>query len=187
MNTFDIVFPNNNEAEFIAMAKKLGTKELLFVYSLELYKQWAEKESGVTIKTGILASQKKIKQAKAKTQYVLVAADPEKNVAIIEHEKPWLLYGFEFQTRKDFLHHRNSGINHILASLMRENNVCYGFPFSELFHLSPEEQGVVLGRLQQNMMLAKKYKVEIVVASFAHTPFEMRSVKDLWCLFLLYV
>jgi len=182
INTLDIVFPNNNEAEFIAMAKKLGTKELLFVYSLQEYKQWKEKEIGVTIKTGILAAQKEIKQAKAKTQYVLVAADPERNVAIIEHEKPWLLYGFEFQTRKDFLHHRNSGINHILASLMKENNVQYGFPFNELLRLSLEQQGIVLGRLQQNMMIAKKYKVETVIASFAHSPFEMRSVKDLGCL-----
>lgn len=182
INTFDIVFPKNNEADFIAMAKRIGTKELLFVYTVQNYKEWKQKENGISITSGILAAQKEIRQAKLKTQYVLVAADPDKNNAIIEHEQPWLLFGFEFQQRKDFLHHRNSGINHILATLMKENRVGYGFPFAEMLRLSPDEQGIVLGRLQQNLALAKKYKVHTVLASFAHHPYEMRSLKDLGCL-----
>lgn len=182
MKVLDIVFPNNNEQEFLKVAKLLGTKELFFVYPLGKEKIVPATEEGIGIKTAVLATAEQLQRKECQNKWVLLQSHPEKDRWAIEKMKPALLYGFEFQEQKDFMHQRNAGMNHVLANLMAEKGITYGFPVSRLLHAPKYLQPVILGRLQQNIMLCKKYHVEIVIASFAADPMDMRNLRDMQCL-----
>jgi len=170
--TMDIVMPNNNEDAFAAMAENLGTKQLLFLYSLESFK--SSKNSA------ILCTPKQLKEAKKKTQFVFVKA--EADVRKIVEQKPYAVFGLEYIENKDSLHYRRSGIDQVLAKIMADNDVAYAFSFADLMNSPSYMQPIILGRMYQNLMLAKKYKVKVILASFASEPMQMRSEKDLNCL-----
>ena len=178
MKSIDIVFPKNNEEEFIKRAKALGTKELIFVYSPRDYKEYKTEEKGINSKTAVVVAPKDARDAKKKYPFIIVRSDRETERWVVEHSQPMLIYGFEMQERKDFMHHRNAGLTDILAKMMHEYNVAYGFSVAELICAPKELQPILLGRLRQNVMIAKKYKIEIILASFAADPMLMRNLKD---------
>lgn len=182
MKSIDIVFPKNNEEAFIKTALALGTKELIFLYPFSTYQQKEWNEKGLTIKTGILALPKQVRDARKKAAIVVVKAAGETDLHTLEHFPPAIMYGFEFSERKDFMHHRNSGMNHMHAAMMAEKNVMYGFPVAALVNAEEKFKGEIVGRLRQNIALTQKYKVKVVLASFATDPMDMRNGKDVWCL-----
>ncbi len=167
----DIVIPNNNEEAFVAMAKQLGS-ELLFVYSLQNFKQAKN--------SGIYCTASQLKQAKKKCPLVFVKAEGDSRK--IAEQKPYAIVGFEILERKDSLHYRRSGIDQVLAKIMAQNKVAYAFSFSDLLNAPHYMQSIILGRMRQNIMIARKYGVKVIIASFASEPFMMRSEKDLVCL-----
>jgi hypothetical protein len=83
------------------------------------------------------------------------------------------VYGLELSQRNDFLHQRNSGLNHILAKQLNEKDivVCFG--------LSYALDGTILGRMRQNVKLCRKYKVKMIYVSLASDEFGLRSEHDL--------
>lgn len=168
----DIVIPNNNEDAFAAMAEKLGTRQLLFLYSMQNFK------SGKN--SAILCIPKQLKEAKKKTQFVFVRAEPD--VRKLVEQKPYAVFGFEYLENKDSFHQRRSGMDHVLAKIMADTDVVYAFSFSDLMNAPLYMQPIILGRFYQNLMLAKKYKVKVIIASFASEPLMMRTEKDLMCL-----
>ena len=87
-------------------------------------------------------------------------------------------------SKVDFLHHRGSGLNQVLAELMRKKKRIVGFSFSSLLQVNGAKRAQFMGRMQQNFRLCKKYKVETLIASFARDPSEMRRASDLGSLFL---
>ena len=182
MKSIDIVFPENNEKKLIEIAKAFGTKELVFVYHPQDYKEYKNNEKGITIKTAVISAPKEVRDAMKKWQYVVVQSNKETDRWVMEHAKPWLMYGFENDEKKDFMHHRNSGIDHILAKIMKENKIIYGFSVSQLIHADSVKRALLLGRLQQNLMLAKKYSIIMILASFSSDPMDMRNWKDVECL-----
>lgn len=177
MKSIDIVFPKNNEKEFLKIAKALGKKEIVFVYSPKEYKEWKEKEA-ITVKTAILAPAKEGYYLKQKYPLLVVKANQDTDKWVVEHVKPWLLYGFEESEKKDFIHHRNSGIDHILAHQMAEHGVSYGFSVGSLIHAAPEQRAIILGRMRQNVFLLKKVKVSMFLVTLTSDPMDMRNVKD---------
>jgi hypothetical protein len=90
-----------------------------------------------------------------------------------EIPKADFVYGLELSQRKDFLHQRNSGLNHILAKQLHEKDiiVCFG--------LSYALDGTILGRMRQNVKLCRKYKVKMIYASLASDEYGLRSEHDL--------
>jgi RNase P/RNase MRP subunit p30 len=86
-----------------------------------------------------------------------------------------IIYGLEESKRNDFIHHRNSGLNHILAKELSRKDIIIGFSFNSFL----KEGSKVLPRMKQNVRLCRKYKVNMVYASFAKDPYELRSEKDL--------
>ncbi len=79
---------------------------------------------------------------------------------------------------KDKLSSRDSGLNQVICKLAHENKIAIGFSFSEI--LKSKEKHKILGRIMQNIRLCRKYKVKMVLASFANNKWEMRSPKDLF-------
>ena len=181
----DIVIPNNNEEEFIAIARKLGYKTLCFLY--DYYDYQSKKNNftdipGIKIVNGILADSKKLKKIKNKIEGVFVAAkSSDKDMEIMEGSLANLIFSFEENQRRDFIHQRASGLNHILCSLARKNNIAVGFSFTSI--LNAKSRHEILGRIMQNLRMCKQFKVKAIIASFAKDPYEMRSMHDLMSLF----
>ncbi len=177
MKSIDIVFPKNNEKEFLKIAKALGKKEIIFVYAPKEYKEWKEKEA-IMVKTAILAPAKEGYYLKQKYPQLLIKANQETDKWAVEHVKPWVMYGFEEGEKKDFMHHRNSGIDHILAHQMAEHGVSYGFSVGSLLHATPEQRAILLGRMRQNLFILKKAKVPVYLVTLTSDPFDLRNEKD---------
>ena len=185
----DIVTPNKNEGEFIQMAEKLGYTELLFLYNIEEYaeKRQNSETASSKIKTshGILANERNIQKInnRFKNKGVFVAVKSPFNAReIIERPYANMVFSLEESGRKDYMHQRGSGLDHILAKLAHDNNVAIGFSLSSM--LNSGNKHIILGRMMQNIRLCRKYKVKTVIASFAQNPFEMRSFYDVVSLFI---
>lgn len=172
----DIVLPSGNEDEFIQMAKRLGYKSLCFAYSKLPDKK--PKPAGLQIYNCALATIENAKKP-GKSDLVIVESS-EKDRRAVEKERPDLIFGFENSKKHDFLHQRNSGLNHILCRLAKENSVMIGFSFSHLMGMDPR----LLGRVMQNIRLCRKHGTKMLIASFAREPYMMRSATDLASVFV---
>ena len=99
------------------------------------------------------------------------------NRDILENKNVHILVSPEKGIKKDSLHYRNSGLNQVLCNLARKNNIMIGFSFSDLLNISGKEK--TLGRMMQNVRLCRKFKVKMMVCSFARNEFELRSYDTL--------
>lgn len=175
----DVVFPRNNEEEFISMAFKLGYDELCFVY--DSIEELNRKKKMIKNKQLKLCFGLDLKSRKKNSLVVDKASGNSREV--IESKNADIIYGFEIITKKDYIHHRASGLNHVLCKLMSKNKVAIGFSVSLI--LNYKQKAVLMGRMKQNIKLCRKYKVKMVIGSFSSEPYEMRPVHDLISLFCL--
>lgn len=183
----DIVIPDKNEEEFIEIASKLGIKKLYFLYDFDGYGKNNNKsdfKTKINIETWPIANQKNMNVALQHSK-LLVAKSSDKDRFFIESKKIKLIYGFEESQRKDYLHQRASGLNHILCELARKNNVAVGFSYSSLFDNNPETASLRMGRMMQNISLCQKYKVKTIIGSFAEKSFDLRAPYDVMSLFTM--
>jgi RNase P/RNase MRP subunit p30 len=169
----DIVFPKNKETGFINRARALGYSGLIFVYD--------EKNAS---KSKIEALTEKVEDFKIYVA-VLVESNPEKfrkfdylvtksnNVKVIKQKANLL---FDVEEDHDAMHQRRSGLNQVLAKLMKTKKVSYGISFRSILQAKSRSQ--LIGRVLQNVRLCQKYDVSVVMASFAKTPEQMRSPED---------
>lgn len=163
----DVAFPEDksNFKEFEELSKKLGYKEILFLSQ--------NKTEDI-----ILADSKTISQFKSKK--IVFAKGSRENIERGAH----VLFDFEIEDRQDFLHHRASGLNQVLCNLMKKNGSFLAFNFSSILNADSTKQAVILGRMQQNIKLCRKYKIPMLVFSFAEYYFQLRSSVDLRSFFL---
>jgi RNase P/RNase MRP subunit p30 len=188
----DIVIPNNNEAEFIELAARLGHKKLYLLYNFDDYdkdkiqkKLEAIENKKINLQIGFSINQKNIDKALQQSK-LLIAKSSDKDRFFIESNKIKLIYGFEEIYKKDYIHQRASGLNHILCELAKKNNIVIGFPYGILFDKSDEDTSLLIGRLMQNISLCQKYKVKTVIGSFSEKPFKMRAPLDIINLFKIF-
>ena len=97
--------------------------------------------------------------------------------AALENKFVDFLLTSEITDQKDFIHSRNSGLNQVLCKLAKKNNVAVGFSFSDLVNSDKKE--LILGRMMQNISLCRKYKLKIVLGSFALKETEIRNKSEL--------
>ena len=185
----DIVFPQNNETEFLEIAGRLGIKKLYFAYDFSEFsnkniqkKLESIENKKINFEAVFLVNQKNFGSA-AKQPIALAAKSSEKDRLFIESKKVKLIYGFEESGRRDFIHQRASGLNHVLCELARKNNVAIGFSYSSITNSNKAQAAVIMGRLMQNISLCQKYKAKTVIASFSGNPYELRSYHDLASIF----
>ena len=112
-----------------------------------------------------------------KTFNIVEGISEEKNRKAVENKQVDILLAPERIGKKDRLNQRDSGVNDILCKLAKENDVAIGFSFADL--LNSKFRAVLLGRMMQNVRLCRKYKVRMVLASFAKDSWEMRAAYDL--------
>jgi ribonuclease P/MRP protein subunit RPP1 len=167
----DFVLPKNNEKEFIEISKKLDFTSLIFCYPLSSFPKQKIKNQ----KYAVICSDKEIQKAKKLSNIILLNTN---NRSLFD-KKNLILFDLEKLNTKDSMHYRNSGINHILAKLCSKNNIKILFSFNSLLNSKKMLTSQLIGRMKQNIKLTRKYKIKTIIASFAQTPFEMRSAQDL--------
>lgn len=181
----DIIFPNNNEKEFIKVAERLETKEMFFIYP---YKKnvlehrekikLLQSSTKIRLNLGLIANPLDIMKAKNVCSFIITESS-EKDQYVLEKQKPSLIFNLEASERRDKTHYRTSGLNQVLCTLAYKNNITIGFSFSSLLNSKLKQRAILLGRMMQNIRLCRKYKVNTLFASFAKHPYEMRPEKDL--------
>lgn len=187
----EIVLPNDNELGFLEIAERIGIKKLYFAYNFnEFFSQKIQDKLGdikhnkISFDAIFLASPGNFNKA-AKQPRILAAKSSDQDRLLIESKKVKIIYGFEELHRKDYLHQRASGLNHILCDLARKNSVAIGFSYSSLINNDKEQLAIVKGRMMQNIRLCRKYKVKTIIASFSENPFGLRAYHDVASIFRL--
>lgn len=112
-------------------------------------------------------------------QLLSIRGNQDLNRAILEQKQVSILQSPEFGISKDSLHQRHSGLNHILCALAKKNNIAIGFDISQLLKTKGKERSLILGKMQQNVVLCRKYKVKMLISSFASNKYEQRSSFEL--------
>lgn len=188
----DFVLPRNNEAEFIEISSKLDIKKLHFLYDFDTYDEekitkkldLVKQHKDVSVEIGFLVNHRNF--SKASKQYgITVAKSSDKDRLFIESGKVKIIYGFEELHKRDHLHQRASGLNHVLCELARKNNVTIGFCYNSLLNKNQILIPTVIGRMMQNIALCQKYKVKAIIGSFSEKPFDLRASHDIMSLFAM--
>lgn len=157
----DIVFPKDNEAEFIKIAEKLGLDGLLFVY---------DKKKDISN----LQKETKLKLFSTTTKKVVKNTGDARQ--LLEKSKNIIIFNLEDQ-EKDFTKIRNSGLNEVHCDIAKKNNIIIGLSISSI--LNSKRQSIIMGRMMQNITLCKKQKVKMIIASFTDNPWKMRAESEI--------
>lgn len=170
----DIVFPQKNEKELLNMAKELGFQKLYFVYDLKNYPI----ENYIGADKIILAKSYEIKKARQISKIVIVESS-EQNRQVIEKSLFDIIFNLETEKKQDLMHSKRSGLNQVLCKLISKKNKFVAFNFNLLLKANKGLRVNLLSRMNQNVKLCRKYKVKMLIASFAKTPYEMRAAHDM--------
>ena len=189
----DIALPKNNEDEFVELAAKLGIKKICFLYDFDEHScENTQKKlisignkSNLSIEAGFIVTQKNIGQASMQSKLLAVKSS-SKDRFFIESKKIRIVYGFEEIFKRDTLHQRASGLNHIVCELCRKNGVAIGLPYGSLLNKNSQTSALLMGRLIQNISLCQKYNVKLLIGSFSDKPFDIRSPYDIISLLSLF-
>ncbi len=166
----DVCIPSNNEEEFISVAEKIETKGLLFLYEKEEKRkmlQELQKKTKIKIYSGLLVSRNTNKPG------ITFAKAEQQN---IENRNLKFLYDFEEQEEKDSFHYRRSGANQVLCSAMKEKEKVFVFDMEKIILSRSKDK--LLGRMRQNLMLVRKYKLDSIICSLATKPENLRAEKE---------
>jgi len=104
----------------------------------------------------------------------LVIAKGGNTRALLERGKVDAIMGLENHGGRDFMHHRNSGLNQVLCKIAAQKGVMVCIALPDLL----SQKGHVLGRIRQNIKLCRKYGVKIGFASLAKDRLGMRNPND---------
>jgi len=87
-----------------------------------------------------------------------------------------VLIDAEIQAPSDSFHQRKGGLNHVLVKEAAARGVAVAF---NLGLLAGPKAALVMGRHAQNATLCRKAKCAVVPATFAATPWQLRSPHDI--------
>lgn len=101
--------------------------------------------------------------------------DDELNRKVVE-KLPIKILAITLKDRKDFFKQKNSGLNQVLAKLMKKKEVRLGVFIDELIESKEKEK--ILGRLKQNIFLCKKENLTIsfIEQKNKRTPQELKAL-----------
>ncbi len=176
----DVVVPKNNGAELLAMAIKLGFKEIIFLYNQVKEKPTNPNSDEIKVYTaGLINNMNDLDKARRNYDFVFAPA----NRAFFENKHIKYLINAEADSRDELLYQKRAGLDDIMCRVAKEKNKVVVFNTSLLAQDKNKDKNRnnmnIFGRMQQNARLCRKYRVETLIVTFASTPFEMRTPKDL--------
>ena len=180
----DIVYPDKNEKSFIQIAERLGYTALVFAYPFSDTIPELPAAKKIKLLRAVDAPFSQLNKAKKMADFVFYRQD-KNTLEVFERGLADVVYGFGMHERYDPIHQRASELNQILCRLAAKNKISIGLSFRSFLSAPTKQQPSYLGRLAQNLLLCRKYKVPLVVGSFAQDPLEMRSPKDIISFFSL--
>jgi len=192
----DIQLPKNNEVKLIEESKRLGIKQIIFLYVFTKKKDLVDKKEKnnslgekhkIKVHTGLFLKPEKISEISRfprslyfEADFISAQSQSETMLrAIVSQAKIDLLVNPETHTGKDHTHYRYSNVNQVVAKLAKDNKVSYGVDFHRLLKLEPKHRVKLMGRIMQNIRIFNKFKVPLIISSFASKPADLRNLKDL--------
>ena len=165
---FDVVMPNNNEEEFIDVGLALGYSEICFLVQDMDY---GYKNDKIIIKRACLIKSA-ADMSKAKKRFDYIFADASRSA--FESNIDYIINAEDYPGRDSF-HYRKTAFNQVHAKLARENSIKIVFSFAKLIDADLRGKQRILGRMMQNALVARKYKVAIASFTLTKDPERMRS------------
>jgi hypothetical protein len=162
---FDVVIPNDNEEELIAQALLLGYKEIVFLTNnINYIKPLTDK---LCLKTAyMLNDTSDISRLKKRFDYTFANAERKYFESKVD-----FIVGVESSDRKDSFHYKATSLNQVHAELAKKNEITLVFNFGRLV----DDPLSTKGKMSQNALLIKKYKLKHAAFSLATKPSMMRS------------
>jgi RNase P/RNase MRP subunit p30 len=106
------------------------------------------------------------KLSKEKKKVIVVGRDISFNRLILENKKADILI-LNHKQQKDRLYQRESGLNHVLCNLARENNTTLAVNLQEFrAEKNKKTLALMLSRLLQNIKLMKKAKNRVTLLNY---------------------
>lgn len=179
---FDIVFPKDNEQLFIKTAEKLGIKGIVFAYTtstpsfLQQNTPLLEKlqqETTLSLRRIIAVPAKDVHKVRGLKELSLVDASSSVKDAIMK--KSTIIYNQEASKEKDPFRYRAT-LDSRSAQLAKEQKTIIAINFT---HLLKNQTPQTTARVQQTILLCRKKKLPLIIASFASQPKDMRAPTDL--------
>lgn len=104
---------------------------------------------------------------------LVISKDFSTDRNLVERKKVKILVNPHMNQMRDSLHFRSSGLNQVLCILCNKNNVAVGFSLNGL------DDQKLLGRVKQNIMLCRKYKVKMKFFTFAENKYGLKGREDM--------
>jgi len=162
---FDVVIPNGNEEDFIDMALSSGYSQICFLVEDSRY-SYASKRIGVK-KALLVKSVNQISKSRKNFDFIFANAERKFFESKIDY-----IINAELFDRKDSFHFKRTALNQVHAKLAKSNNIAVLFSFSNLLS---NRRIQTLGRMFQNAILVKKYKLQSNAFSLTKDPTSMKS------------
>ncbi|MDN5328126.1 MAG: hypothetical protein PWP03_764 [Candidatus Woesearchaeota archaeon] len=168
----DFVKPKDNESEFLTAAKELNLK-LCFVYNDR--KDFSNLKLETPI-AGIFDSMPKVREI---SNFDFVLFDCSKNPRMFAESKiQGIMINCELSEKKDSLVKINSGIDDVIAVIMKKNKKVYGINLSNLFS-ERIPINVLLRRISQNIRLCRKHGVPFIPLTLVDEPIALKNPEDI--------
>ena len=150
--------------------KELGLEEVFFITP----------ENSLVIGTENMEEMRRsVSSAHSKKKIIIIlGSNDEINRIALDDKRVSMLLSPERMKKKDSMHVRNSGLNHVLCDLAAKNKVFIAINYSEFKKMKGKEGAERLGRVMQNVELCRKSNAQIILASFGKKPsssYDLRS------------
>ncbi len=164
--------------------KEFGFEETIILTVIrniqELKKDIAQHPSVIIDTNDEQEARKLIDKLYGRAKLILVQGrDSSFNRKILENKKVRILLNPEKHSKKDSLYERDSGLNHILCKIAKENNTAIVIDLKEIITKEGKEKARYLARVMQNIRLCKKYKVPLLLTLMPEKKEEARDMHGL--------
>ena len=184
MNKTDFFIGKRNK-DIVNRTKELGFEKVIFVKEVssinEIRKEDKKEYDAILIKTkSPELSRRMVDKASYLYPLILVLGTTDIiNRSALEHKKVHSLVNPEYNRNYDYMNYRNSGLNHVLCKIAKDQNKKIIFSFSEILNKHGEERAFVIGKIMQNIMICKKYKTETEFYNLTTKKEDLRALGDI--------
>jgi RNase P/RNase MRP subunit p30 len=134
---------------------------------------------------GILDSNIQKDSKKAVERYDLVIVDGTDEEVCRLASESWdvdLIMNPEMCARPDQVDQRSSGFDNVICSFMAERDIGYLVNFKNILEAKRGHRVRILGRIIQNIRLARKYKLKVIICTQASHDMDVRAPLDICAL-----
>lgn len=110
--------------------------------------------------TNFEKARKIILSKKGEKEIAFTSNDDELNRKISE-KAPINILLLNLSQRKDRQKQRESGLNEVLAKILKKNNIALGINLDEIIESNQKEKSEIISRIKQNIMLCNKNKIKM--------------------------